>query len=842
MAILIGVADADDHDIRPVPAALQSVRAMNRVLTDPRLCGWPTARVTVMRNPDSPTQTGRRLRDLTRAAQDILLLYYVGPALLSPSGALSLAIGPGAGATPEAKGLGYDAVARALRESPAQRKIVILDCCFTDRALGKLEVRDGIAGLTQVNGVYCLTAAVPSTATTAVRPATLQHRAQPTAFTGQLVELIESGLPGGPAELGLDELYLHLQKRLVAQGLPSPSQRGADAVQRCPFTRNAALERRSRGPSVTSPALATAALAPSGRAAAPSSPPFDLTPPPAPSASAAPPLPPRDAAPTALWARSPLPPAPPPPPPDAAASLWLVPPLVPACPPAPPDPAARPALGPPSLSAHPMSSADSPLGPPLLPPMASLAAALSPAAPFPPATTSVRSPRRGASPFVEPGVAVADEPAGRPEPASPAPPPPPPHPPGAAPPAPPAALAQAGAGSRTSEGKSETETESPAAAVGEVGPRRRRRRRIWLALVVVVAAVAVPVVYVTRPGGDASATGDRGNGGVDLRDLGRDTVSLGGNIRPVALTLDGSTLWVQSNDQLKGAELVKVDLDRGKIATTLPFPPTDGSSNSTTGDGSLWVTTSSIESMSGAVLRIDPATGRKLAEVPLPVWPGRIIYADDSIWVATVQQPVVEELGAGNDVFSSAANGITRIDPRTNKVTATIPLAAVPVDVRADDDRILVSTANADGAWVVVIDPATDRQVARIPVADAGSPVGVDDRADPEGPWMLFASDPYAVRVDVGRGKVAVTAGPRDGIDRVIPDGDRLWELRHHRLRIREHDGKLLGSIKVDGTPLAATAAGDGTAWIAYQPAGSSRVLVTKVPAEAVIATAHHRR
>jgi hypothetical protein len=187
---------------------------------------------------------------------------------------------------------------------------------------------------------------------------------------------------------------------------------------------------------------------------------------------------------------------------------------------------------------------------------------------------------------------------------------------------------------------------------------------------------------------------------------------------------------------------------------------------------------------------------------------------------------VVEELGARDDFMTSAANGLDRIDPRTNEVAATIPLENKPVDIQAAGDDILVSTEGPDGSALAVIDPLSETEAARLPV-----PATVGAEADPQapGPWMLFASDPYAVRFDLEAEDAAVAAGTGDGIDMVVPDGEHLWEIRGNELTVLGPQGDAIASVTVDGTPIAAAAAGEGAAWIAYSPSDSSNVYVTRV-------------
>ncbi|HEV7759307.1 MAG TPA: hypothetical protein VGO78_09965, partial [Acidimicrobiales bacterium] len=222
-----------------MPATLNSLRAMQRVLTDQNLCGWPADRVTQLRNPDNAGNTARRLRELMRSARDTLVVYYAGQANLTTSGQLCLALSDTQPDAPDRTGLSYSWMARTLRDSPARRKVVILDCCLPGRTGQFLDpVSDQIADLSDVDGVYTLTS------TTRQHPAPvvagLQQRPRSTVFTGQLIEIIEAGLPGGPHHLTFEDLYPTLRQRLVSMGLPPPNQRGVDGANQPVLTRNVA--------------------------------------------------------------------------------------------------------------------------------------------------------------------------------------------------------------------------------------------------------------------------------------------------------------------------------------------------------------------------------------------------------------------------------------------------------------------------------------------------------------------------------------------------------------------------------------------------------------------------
>ncbi|MFC5183428.1 caspase family protein [Actinomadura harenae] len=193
-AILIGTAAYADAAFPRLPAAANSLAGMRAVLTDPSLCGWPDDRVTVESDPSDWRRLVQRMRVLARGTEDVLLLYFVGHGVMLPHGELSLALADTEAGDPDLTGLEYRRVRDLLRDSPAATKIVILDCCYSGRAIEALSPPDAVADTTDVRGVYTLTA---SDHTAHVVPAA-EQAGVPTSFTGRLLALVRDGVPDGP--------------------------------------------------------------------------------------------------------------------------------------------------------------------------------------------------------------------------------------------------------------------------------------------------------------------------------------------------------------------------------------------------------------------------------------------------------------------------------------------------------------------------------------------------------------------------------------------------------------------------------------------------------------------
>jgi hypothetical protein len=123
------------------------------------------------------------------------------------------------------------------------------------------------------------------------------------------------------------------------------------------------------------------------------------------------------------------------------------------------------------------------------------------------------------------------------------------------------------------------------------------------------------------------------------------------------------------------------------------------------GAGAVWVSVNDFtegEPETHSVVRIDPVTNQIVATIPVAT-AGNLDVGSDALWtIDSVDEP---------------QDTVVRIDPATNEVVGTIPVGPYAFDVAADMSGVWV-TRDIDGrsGEVIRIDPATNEVVARIPV------------------------------------------------------------------------------------------------------------------------------
>jgi len=189
--------------------------------------------------------------------------------------------------------------------------------------------------------------------------------------------------------------------------------------------------------------------------------------------------------------------------------------------------------------------------------------------------------------------------------------------------------------------------------------------------------------------------------------------------------------------------------------------------------------------ISRTVARIDPATNRVVATIPIDSRWTQVTTGGGAVWVAAPERSTVY-----------------RIDPGSNRVVATISLLDGPDPGGIDT---LPIAYGAGSLWALDprgqlsrVDPATNRVVARIPLPgyeNLEALVAADDAVWVfEGLNGLLRVDPATNRA----GPPSITVPPGPG--RIARDGDALWmswTLLHRVVKLNLSAGVVDASFDV---------------------------------------------
>jgi Domain of unknown function (DUF5074) len=223
------------------------------------------------------------------------------------------------------------------------------------------------------------------------------------------------------------------------------------------------------------------------------------------------------------------------------------------------------------------------------------------------------------------------------------------------------------------------------------------------------------------------------------------------------------------------------------------------------GDGAVWI------SGFGTVSRLDPRTNEVVATIETPGTEdySRVAVGEGAVWVTA----------DGGRVY--------RIDPVTNAVVATIPVGGPIMGVSAGDGSVWV-TRPAEGIGELVrIDPATNAVVGE-PIEVGPGPVSVISGFGAL--WVTNTSPPSVVRVDPASGEVRTV-----GFTGQVAVGyGSLWAAFEDQ--VVRGDPETGQPIERFSIPRAvAVAASEGLVWVLALPESSSPTLFYPIKGTAAL-------
>lgn len=227
-AVLIGASTFHSDELPNLPAVAHNLDALDQVLTDPR--HGVIGDSTVLADDDvTDAKVGMAVSGATQHAADLVLVYYAGHGVLDDDGRLHLARPDTSVDHVSWTGVSVDLLKRELGRARARARVLVLDCCFSGRAVTAMsDSRTLVAGQLDLSGTYTLTS------TTATAPSHAPPNKRYTSFTHALL-----GALAQPDPLTLDGIYHRIDAELDGLGLPRPQHNA---------TNNAAALALTRGP------------------------------------------------------------------------------------------------------------------------------------------------------------------------------------------------------------------------------------------------------------------------------------------------------------------------------------------------------------------------------------------------------------------------------------------------------------------------------------------------------------------------------------------------------------------------------------------------------------------
>jgi ABC-type transport system substrate-binding protein/class 3 adenylate cyclase len=327
-------------------------------------------------------------------------------------------------------------------------------------------------------------------------------------------------------------------------------------------------------------------------------------------------------------------------------------------------------------------------------------------------------------------------------------------------------------------------------AADAVARRRFGPRGVGLGLATAAVIAAAVIVSLLVLGG-AGDTAVAANSIVALKPSGSIAATVPVGARPVAMTFGAGGLWVANLDD---ESVTRVDVPSRQAVRTIPIGDAPTALAATR--DAVWVT-----GAKGGLSEIDPRYDRVASKRSLAsgFFGGSVqptLSAFGSIWVADPDGVVV------------------RIHPASGRRLGSVGVGNAPSAIAAGAGSVWV-TNSTDGT-LTRIDPET-LVPTTIPVGHRPVAVAVN----PAGAWIANAGDNALVRVDTGTNAVAGTTAVGEGPTAVVATPTALWVANGDDgtvMRLEPQSGTVQKTIRLGGTPTSLATA-DGEVWGAIAPA-----------------------
>jgi hypothetical protein len=232
-AVLVG--GTEYRMMEDLPAVRNNLFSLYDALRSEQIWGLPAPNCTVVDDAETVAEMLDPLVEAAYNTSDTLLFYYAGHGLISSQrGELHLTL---RSSNPQRiyTAVPYENVRDILLESRARCRIVILDCCYSGRALGQMANQvSAVVDEVSAEGTYVITAVAENKL--ALSPPGERF----TTFTGELLTIIRNGINGYGPMLDLDSIYLELVHVLKRKGLPLPQKRDRNTAGKLTLIRNQA--------------------------------------------------------------------------------------------------------------------------------------------------------------------------------------------------------------------------------------------------------------------------------------------------------------------------------------------------------------------------------------------------------------------------------------------------------------------------------------------------------------------------------------------------------------------------------------------------------------------------
>ncbi len=216
-ALLIGVSDYQ-KELKPLPAAVNDVEAMRRVLVNPEMGGFADSDIKILENPQTQDIRIAIYQLFTnRHKNDLLLFYFSGHGIKDDRGQLYFSSCEtykerGELVTPSA--IAATSLHDRFNRSRSQRQVIILDCCFSGAIAQGMTVKDD--GNVDLQAELGGKGRAILTSSSSTQYSFEQEDSELSIYTKYLVEGIETGAADKDedGQISADELHEYARSKV----------------------------------------------------------------------------------------------------------------------------------------------------------------------------------------------------------------------------------------------------------------------------------------------------------------------------------------------------------------------------------------------------------------------------------------------------------------------------------------------------------------------------------------------------------------------------------------------------------------------------------------------------
>jgi hypothetical protein len=200
----------DQTNLPDLPQVKNNIEELQRIFVDSSTIGLPSSSVVTILDVAESSEVATLIDKAASEATDTLIVYYAGHGLYGDAHASLYLTSKNTTSKHKPSAINVDLVRQAMSRSAAKKRILILDCCYSGRALtGAMADSDGeVSRVIDLIGTYGI-AAVPGDHKALAPPGEIY-----TKFSGALISVLKEGIQGPAEVLTVDDVFNAVKSKI----------------------------------------------------------------------------------------------------------------------------------------------------------------------------------------------------------------------------------------------------------------------------------------------------------------------------------------------------------------------------------------------------------------------------------------------------------------------------------------------------------------------------------------------------------------------------------------------------------------------------------------------------